>query len=267
MAIINAGTMKDWKDGDKVFAADYKQDREILRVAINDNHARITTLESDVPALTTRITSAETKNSQQDTRLTNLETGSNIHSDDIYFIKSANEQQDRSITQLDNRVGTLETEITTVTGINNTQNARLSSLEGDRTYLLGQVATHDTKITGLETSKTSLEQRVTANESKLNNLNTEEWSTPVLQNGWRSHYEMVVGLRKDAMKNVQFKGQASGLSATSDVLFSLPPQHRPIQTMVFASTDGATITIDTSGTVYATMGKVVSLDCVYYPTI
>jgi hypothetical protein len=37
MAKINDGTLKDWKNGDKVTSDLYEADREILRVANNDN--------------------------------------------------------------------------------------------------------------------------------------------------------------------------------------------------------------------------------------
>lgn len=41
MARISPNMFKDWKDGDIVFAGDYKQEREIIRTAINDNYDRI----------------------------------------------------------------------------------------------------------------------------------------------------------------------------------------------------------------------------------
>jgi len=41
MGRVNPESMKDWKDGDIVMAADYKQERELLRVAINDNFDRL----------------------------------------------------------------------------------------------------------------------------------------------------------------------------------------------------------------------------------
>jgi hypothetical protein len=40
MAKINDGTLKDWKDGDKVTADLYEADREILRAAINDTDSK-----------------------------------------------------------------------------------------------------------------------------------------------------------------------------------------------------------------------------------
>jgi hypothetical protein len=49
MAKINDGTLKDWKNGDKVTSDLYEADREILRVANNDNHDRIVRLEVDKP--------------------------------------------------------------------------------------------------------------------------------------------------------------------------------------------------------------------------
>lgn len=41
MGKVNPGSLKDWRDGDVVMAADYKQERELLRVAINDNFDRL----------------------------------------------------------------------------------------------------------------------------------------------------------------------------------------------------------------------------------
>jgi hypothetical protein len=49
MAKINDGTLKDWKNGDKLTSDLYEADREILRVAINDNHDRNSRLEVDKP--------------------------------------------------------------------------------------------------------------------------------------------------------------------------------------------------------------------------
>lgn len=59
MAKINDGTLKDWKDGDKVTSDLYEADREILRVANNDNHDRITVLEVDKPVQDKRLDDLE----------------------------------------------------------------------------------------------------------------------------------------------------------------------------------------------------------------
>jgi hypothetical protein len=59
MAKINDGTLKDWKDGDKVTSDLYEADREILRVANNDNHDRIVTLEIDKPIQDKRLDDLE----------------------------------------------------------------------------------------------------------------------------------------------------------------------------------------------------------------
>jgi uncharacterized membrane protein len=59
MAKINDGTLKDWKDGDKVTSDLYEADREILRVANNDNHDRITVLEDDKPVQDKRLDDLE----------------------------------------------------------------------------------------------------------------------------------------------------------------------------------------------------------------
>jgi uncharacterized protein YjbI with pentapeptide repeats len=59
MAKINDGTLKDWKDGDKVTSDLYEADREILRVANNDNHDRIVTLEVDKPIQDKRLDDLE----------------------------------------------------------------------------------------------------------------------------------------------------------------------------------------------------------------
>lgn len=41
MGKVNPEAMKDWRDGDVVYAQDYKREREILRTAINDNFDRL----------------------------------------------------------------------------------------------------------------------------------------------------------------------------------------------------------------------------------
>jgi hypothetical protein len=46
MARIPSTTFKDWKDGDIVNAEEYERELEIIRAAVNDNHDRITTLQS-----------------------------------------------------------------------------------------------------------------------------------------------------------------------------------------------------------------------------
>lgn len=50
MAKINLqnDTLKNWQDGQKVFANDYKKEREIIVTAINDNYDRIKDLENNV---------------------------------------------------------------------------------------------------------------------------------------------------------------------------------------------------------------------------
>lgn len=40
MAKINEGSFRNWNDGETVKASDYKQEREIIRVAVNDTHDR-----------------------------------------------------------------------------------------------------------------------------------------------------------------------------------------------------------------------------------
>jgi hypothetical protein len=59
MAKINDGTLKDWKNGDKLTSDLYEADREILRVANNDNHDRIVTLEVDKPVQDKRLDDLE----------------------------------------------------------------------------------------------------------------------------------------------------------------------------------------------------------------
>jgi hypothetical protein len=46
MAHIDSSTLRNWNDGDIMHEADYEQEREIIRVAINDNDDRIRVLES-----------------------------------------------------------------------------------------------------------------------------------------------------------------------------------------------------------------------------
>jgi hypothetical protein len=47
MAKIADGTLNDWQDGETIKAADYVQEREIIRVAVNDNDGRLGTLETE----------------------------------------------------------------------------------------------------------------------------------------------------------------------------------------------------------------------------
>lgn len=58
MARIPDGTLRDWKDKDIVNAADYKQEREVLRTATNDNDERLKTIENQ--GLNGRVSSLET---------------------------------------------------------------------------------------------------------------------------------------------------------------------------------------------------------------
>lgn len=48
MGRIPDGTLKNWQDNEKVLAADYKRELEILRVANNDNHDNIIELQTAV---------------------------------------------------------------------------------------------------------------------------------------------------------------------------------------------------------------------------
>lgn len=75
MARINNGTLKDWHDGDKFYAASYKQDQEILRIAINDNDKNIKDVLDANTTLEQRVASVETKNVDQDDQLRGIETG------------------------------------------------------------------------------------------------------------------------------------------------------------------------------------------------
>jgi hypothetical protein len=59
MAKINDGTLKDWKDGDKVTADLYEADREILRAAINDTDSKTNANTTTASDHTKRITDLE----------------------------------------------------------------------------------------------------------------------------------------------------------------------------------------------------------------
>jgi hypothetical protein len=59
MAKINDGTLKDWKDGDKVTSDLYEADREILRAAINDTDAKANANTTTASDHTKRITDLE----------------------------------------------------------------------------------------------------------------------------------------------------------------------------------------------------------------
>jgi hypothetical protein len=59
MARINDGTLKDWKDGDKVTADLYEADREILRAAINDTDSKTNANTTTASDHTKRITDLE----------------------------------------------------------------------------------------------------------------------------------------------------------------------------------------------------------------
>jgi hypothetical protein len=84
MARINDGTLKDWKDGDKVTSDLYEADREILRVATNDNHDRITVLEVDKPIQDKRLDDLEYNTTGTVVPMTFKELGmQNLTFDDI----------------------------------------------------------------------------------------------------------------------------------------------------------------------------------------
>jgi hypothetical protein len=84
MARINDGTLKDWKDGDKVTSDLYEADREILRIANNDNHDRIVTLEIDKPVQDKRLDDLEYNTTGTVVPMTFKELGmQNITFDDI----------------------------------------------------------------------------------------------------------------------------------------------------------------------------------------
>jgi hypothetical protein len=51
MAKITDGTFKNWQDTEIIHASEYTQEREILRVAVNDNDTRIGSLESSTIGL------------------------------------------------------------------------------------------------------------------------------------------------------------------------------------------------------------------------
>lgn len=74
MARIESTVLKNWLDGNVVTATEYKQEREILRVAINDNYDRLVqkydktevdtllaSLQEEVDAVEGRATSLETR--------------------------------------------------------------------------------------------------------------------------------------------------------------------------------------------------------------
>ena len=67
MAKVADGALKQWNDGDVVKAFDYKQEREILKTAINANDDSIKTLENETRGtggLAERTTNLETKTSK-----------------------------------------------------------------------------------------------------------------------------------------------------------------------------------------------------------
>jgi hypothetical protein len=59
MAKINDGTLRDWNNGDKLTSEGYEQDREIIRVAVNDNADRVGSLEGRTSGVEGRMTTAE----------------------------------------------------------------------------------------------------------------------------------------------------------------------------------------------------------------
>jgi hypothetical protein len=66
MAKIPDNSFKQWRDAETISATDYVKEREVLRVATNDNDTRIKTLETDVDAV-------EIKANDLDTRLSTVE--------------------------------------------------------------------------------------------------------------------------------------------------------------------------------------------------
>ncbi|MFL6562716.1 MAG: hypothetical protein ACJ8MO_42285 [Bacillus sp. (in: firmicutes)] len=51
MAKITDGTFRDWQDTEVINAVDYKQERDMLRVAVNDNDTRLGSLEASATGL------------------------------------------------------------------------------------------------------------------------------------------------------------------------------------------------------------------------
>lgn len=74
MGKVNPEAMKDWRDGDVVYAQDYKREREILRTAINDNFDRL------IKRFVVKNASGQTKST------TNLDTALNY----LQFQEGAN---------------------------------------------------------------------------------------------------------------------------------------------------------------------------------
>lgn len=59
MARINESAFKNWQDGETIKAAGYNQEREIIRVAINDNDTRIIQSQEVANGLNQRVTLSE----------------------------------------------------------------------------------------------------------------------------------------------------------------------------------------------------------------
>lgn len=76
MARINDNVLRNWNNGETMTEALYEQEREILRIAVNDTDdkveglkPRVTTLESDNTSNKNRITAVETLSSENKARI------------------------------------------------------------------------------------------------------------------------------------------------------------------------------------------------------
>jgi hypothetical protein len=169
MARINDGTLRDWNNGDKLTSEGYEQDREILRIANNDNADRIESLETKNAGLDSRVTATEgdievlqatdeTHNSRisslenyepvQDQRLTDLEynvTGTVVP-------RTFQELGMQNTTFDDIKLGYIDKQVTE--SMNVTVPAQLQALEASYSPRLGNVesslADNTTKITDLK---------------------------------------------------------------------------------------------------------------------
>lgn len=114
MSRISLSVLKNWLDGDIVKAVDYKKEREILAVAINDNYDRIldrytkfevdsfiTIKNSEISALQGRSTSLEGRATSLEGRATKNET-------DITSLKGRATNVESRSTSLEGRATTLE---------------------------------------------------------------------------------------------------------------------------------------------------------------
>lgn len=90
MAKINDTSFKNWNDGETIYAGDYKQERNLMQTAINDNDSQIKTHKTQAVDPVSADTTRDKHVSNSDLKkLYDLETAYNSHAHDTrYYTKT-----------------------------------------------------------------------------------------------------------------------------------------------------------------------------------